>query len=181
MAGAVATAKAGFATQTLAGRSVPTLDGSLTKCWAGGREGERLKYQRDSLNCTLRSELFVRGDLYTGSLAVQHILLRNDKLAAPQFFAIRLPGQMSSWFTNFGNRELTPGECRDDYVSGAVHVYRVAVCLKAYRKFEGLYDFTVSATQVDDARERLNSKLSLNGVSFDNGQRLSRMFLERLQ
>ena len=69
----------------------------------------------------------------------------------------------------------------DDYVSGTAHVYRVAICLKAFRKFEGLYDFSVSATQVDDARERLTSTLSLNGVSFDNGQRLSRMFLERLQ
>lgn len=180
-AGTAVAARAGFATQSLAGRSVPTLDGSLTKCWAGGRDGERLRYQRDSLSCTLRSELFVRGDLYTGSLAVQHILLRNDKLAAPQFFAIRPPGQIPSWFGNYGNREMTPDECRDDYLRGTTHVYRVAVCLKGYRKFDGLYDFTVTATQVDDARERLISKLLLNGVSFDNGQRLGRMFLERLQ
>ena len=179
--GVVANAKAGFASQTLAGRNVPTLDGSLTKCWAGGRDGERLRYQRDTLNCTLRSDLFVRRNLYTGSLAVRHVLLRNDKLATPQFLAIGSVGRTASSYLHGGNRELTPDECRDDYVRGIVHVYRIAICLSAFRKFEGLYNFTVNATQVDDARERLMSTLTLQGVSFDNGQRLSRMFLERLQ
>jgi len=76
---------------------------------------------------------------------------------------------------------MTANECRDNYVRGAAHIYRVAMCLKAYRKFDGIYDFAVSATQMDDPRERLVSSLSLNGVSFENGQQLSRMFLERLQ
>ena len=181
IAGAAAAAKAGFASQTLAGRVVPTLDGSLTKCWAGGRDGERLRYQRDTLNCSLRSELFVRGNLYTGYLSVSHVLLRNDKLATPQFLAIGTVGNRVQSFLNAGSREMTANECRDDYVRGAVHVYRVAMCLKAYRKFDGIYDFTVNAMQMDDPRERLVSALSLNGVSFDNGQQLSRMFLERLQ
>ena len=179
--GVIASAKAGFASQTLSGRSVPTLDGSLTKCWAGGRDGERLRYQRDTLDCSLRSELFVRGNLYTGSLSVRHVLLRNDKLATPQFLAIASFSRVASAFLQGGNREMTPDECRDDYVRGATHVYRVAICLKAFRKFEGIYDFTIHATQVDDARERLLSTLSLNGVSYDNGLRLSRLFLERLQ
>lgn len=181
IAGAAAAAKAGFSSQTLAGRVVPTLDGSLTKCWAGGRDGERLRYQRDTLNCSLRSELFVRGNLYTGYLSVSHVLLRNDKLATPQFLAIGTVGNRALSFLNAGSREMTANECRDDYVRGAAHVYRVAICLKAYRKFEGIYDFTVNATQIDDPRERLVSALSLNGVSFENGQQLSRMFLERLQ
>jgi serine protease Do len=177
----VASAKAGFASQTLAGRTVPTLDGSLTKCWAGGRDGERLRYQRDTLDCSLRSELFVRGNLYTGYLGVRHVLLRNDKLATAQFLAIGSVGRAAGSFMQGGSREMTPDECRDDYVRGSVHVYRVAICLKTFRKFEGIYDFTVNATQVDDPRERLMSTLSLNGVSFENGQRLSRMFMERLQ
>ena len=179
--GVVASAKAGFTSQSLAGRIVPTLDGSLTKCWAGGRDGERLRYQRDTLDCSLRSELFVRGNLYTGFLSVRHVLLRNDKLATAQFLAIGAVGRAASGLMRLGSREMTPEECRDDYVSGSTHVYRVAICLKAFRKFEGIYDFNVIATQVDDPRERLMSTLSLNGVSFENGQRLSRMFMERLQ
>ena len=177
----VAVAKAGFASQTIAGRVVPTLDGSLTKCWAGGRDGERLRYQRDTLDCSLRSELFVRQNLHTGYLSIRHMLLRNDKLATPQFLALGSVGRVASAYMQMGTPELTGPECRDDFVRGAAHIYRVAICLKAYKKFEGIYDFTVTATQTDDARERLISTLSMHGISFENGRRLSDMFLERLQ
>ena len=176
-----ATDKAGFASQTIAGRVVPTLDGSLTKCWAGGRDGERLRYQRDTLDCSLRSELFVRQNLQTGYLSIRHILLRNDKLATPQFLALGALGRAATSYMQVGTPELTPAECGDEFVRGAAHIYRVAVCLKAYKKFEGIYDFTVTATQTDDARERMISTLSMHGISFENGRRLSDMFLERLQ
>jgi serine protease Do len=178
---AVTKANAGFGSQNLAGRTVPTLDGTLTKCWAGGRDGERLRYQRESLNCGLRAELFVRNSLYVGSLGISHVLLRNDKLATPQFLALESSGHMAQTYLSMGGNETTPAACQDEYVRGSLHVYRVAICLRAYRKFEGIYNFNVSAIQVDDARERLSSDLTLNGVSFGNGQRLSRMFLERLQ
>ncbi len=172
---------AGFASQNLAGRVVPTLDGSLTKCWAGGRDGERLRYQRDSLNCNLRSSLFVRGNLQTGSLSVHHTLLRNDKLATAQFLELDRSHFLVRRYSHRGSTEMTADECHDAYVRTTEHVYRVSTCVRAYRKFEALYDFAIKAVQVDDARERLTSSLSLDGVSFENGQRLSQAFLERLQ
>ncbi len=179
--GSVAAAKAGFASQGIAGRVVPTLDGSLTKCWAGGRDGERLRYQRDTLDCSLHSGLYVRQSLQTGQLSIRHMLLRNDKLTTPQFLALGAVGRAASSYMQVGTSELTPAECRDDFVRGTVHIYRVAICLKAYKKFEGIYDFTVTATQSDDAHERMISALSMQGISFENGQQLSKLFLERLQ
>lgn len=174
-------AQAGFSSQVLSGRPVPTLDGNLTKCWASGMDGERLRYQRDRLNCDLQSELFVRGSLRTGSLSIGHTLLRNDRLATPQFTALSALGNPGWRGVGQGTGELTRAECQDDYVQTASHVYRVAICARAYRKFEGVYDYSVQATQVDDARERLSSHIDLRGFSFDNAQRLGRMFLERLQ
>ena len=181
VSGAVVGAKLGFASQQFSGRTVPTLDGSLTRCWAGGRDGERLKYQRDSLQCKLQSEVFVRNQFYTGSLRIQHVLLRNDKLATPQFLSLDASSRVASYFFQNGNREMTRNECHDDYVRGTQHVYRIAICLQAFRKFEGIYDMTVSAVQVDDARERLSSTLTLRGFSFDNAEAISGKFLERLQ
>lgn len=174
-------ANVGFASQTLSGRIVPTLDGSLTKCWAGGRDGERLRYQQDTLNCSLNSELFVRNNLYAGSLSINHALLRNVKLATPQFLALFNQSTFLNSLYGRGSAEMTPTECRDDYVKTTVHVYRVSICVAGFRKFDGVYDYTVSANQVDDASERMSSVLSMKGVSFKNGQRLSDMFLERLQ
>lgn len=169
---------AGFSTQSLSGRSVPTLHGTLTRCWAQGREGERLRYSRDRLNCSLREDVFVRDSLYTGTLEIEHNLLRNDKLTTPQFLEL---GNGMGFVRGGQAGELTPNRCSDAYIRGGERVYRAAICVRAYRKFPDLYDYMVRATQVDDARERLSSQLTLRGFSFDNAQQLGQLFLERLQ
>lgn len=171
--------RAGFASQSLAGRKVPTLDGSLTKCWAAATDGEKLRYQRDTLDCTLHADLFVSQHLYTGSLSLQHALLRNEKLATVQFLNLASAG--SGTGNGRATAEITRTECHGDYVQGALHLYRVSVCVRAYRKFDGLYDLTLHAVQMDDARERLSSSLNLRGFSFQNAQRLSAQFLGLLQ
>jgi Tfp pilus assembly protein PilN len=172
------TQTAGFSAQSLADRSVPTLHGTLTRCWAQGRDGERLRFSRDRLNCSLREDVFVRNSLYTGTLELEHDLLRNDKLTTPQFLEL---GVGMGFVRNGQTGELTPNRCTDAYIKGGERVYRAAICVRAYRKFPGLYDYTVRATQVDDARERLSSQLTLRGFSFDNAQKLGQLFLERLQ
>lgn len=169
---------AGFSSQSLVGRSVPTLHGTLTRCWAQGRDVERLRYSRDRLNCSLKEDVFVRDSLYTGTLEIEHNLLRNDQLATPQFLAL---GDGMGYLRSGQTGELTPNRCTDAYIQGGERTYRAAICVRAYRKFPGLYDYTVQATQVDDARERLSSQLSLRGFSFDNAQQLGQLFLERLR
>jgi serine protease Do len=175
----VSNPKVGFSAQTLAGRKVATLDGSLTKCWAGGRDGEKLKYQRDTLDCSLRSDLYVKHRLYTGSIQIRHELLKNDTLAKSQFLAIDSRENRGS--NHYSGGEKTATECSDEYVQVEKHVYRIAICVKAYKKFAGLYDFNINATQMDDDNERLTSTMSMKGFSFKNGQALSRVFMERLQ
>jgi serine protease Do len=170
----------GFSSQTLAGRNVPTLDGSLTKCWANGREGEQLRYQRDTVDCNLRSSVYVRGNLQTGTISLQHTVLLNQKLATPQFLEVK--HSKSNHFTYLPVRgELSAAECNGVYTQPAKYVYRITTCLRSYRKFEGIYDYTVFAVQVDDANERQESILRLQGFSFEHAQNLMRLFVGRLQ
>jgi len=173
-----AKAQAGFSSQELSGRTVPTLDGSLTRCWANAREGENLRYQSDRLNCNLPSSLFVGDSLYTGSLSLGHTLLRNGNLSRPQFTKLASSGWDAP---SEGSGARTRSECLDKYLRLTEHTYRVAVCVRAYRRFDDLYDYSVMATQVDDPAEQLSSRLDLRGFSFENAQRLGQMFLERLR
>lgn len=170
---------AGMSTQRLNGRTVPTLDGSLTRCWAQGRTGEKLLYKSDTLSCSLSEEVFAGAGVYAGALQIQHRLIQNDGLATPQFIELGADGGASGG--GQGDRNRAKGQCHDDYVKGNQHVYRIAVCVQAYRKFEGLFDYQLTATQVDSASERMRSSLRVSGLSFENAQALSRQFLERLQ
>ena len=54
-------------------------------------------------------------------------------------------------------------------------------CVRQYRLFAGLYDFDVTVVGIDDAQQALVSRLTLQGVAFDSGQRVLQRFLEALQ
>jgi serine protease Do len=173
---------AGLASQTLSGRTVTTLDGSLTKCWAGTRDNDQPRFHRESLKCTLNAQVFATARLQTGSVTLSHVLWRNEKLATAQFLALgSSPAYMRYARQLDGSLETTRTECRDEYAQGKKHVYRVQSCLGALKRFEGLYDMSISAIQVDNARERLSTSITINGFSFENAQRLGQQFLERLQ
>lgn len=172
----------GFASQNLAGRPVPTINSSLTKCWAGGKTTEKPSYQKDILSCNLHADLFIRGSFYTGTMSLEHEFLRNNTLATAQFLELNSINRLAAFFQRNGNGgETTDDECRDEFVSGKTHTYRVSLCMKAFNKFDDVYDYTVTAVQVDDIKERLTSTLTLKGFSFDNGQKISGIFLEKLQ
>jgi hypothetical protein len=79
------------------------------------------------------------------------------------------------------DQEVTRDECRADFVRVAERVYRVSMCVNAYRKFPGLYRYRVDALQVDGVHQRLKSGLELDGFSFENATRITQSFLERLR
>jgi len=52
--------------------------------------------------------------------------------------------------------------------------------VRAYRKFAGLYNFTLLTASTDDGQASLQSRLDLAGVSYENGMRATRAFLSSL-
>jgi hypothetical protein len=57
---------------------------------------------------------------------------------------------------------------------------RAVNCVRAYRKFAGLYNFTLLTATTDDGKASLQSRLDVAGVSYENGMRTTRAFLEAL-
>ena len=167
----------GLSSQTLVNRAVVTLDSRITRCWAAGSTSDKAKIHSDSLNCRMNDSLYVSEGGYTGYLDIRHTLMRNKSLATAQFLGLRSdPG-----YYGLGGGSRTAPRCKQTYVQAKAHAYRTTVCMKAYQKFDKLYDVTVEAEQIDDTQERLTSVLSLSGFSFENAQRLGKVFMERLQ
>jgi hypothetical protein len=52
------------------------------------------------------------------------------------------------------------------------------LCVRAYRKFPELYDFIVISSSLDQAKEVLQSRLDTRGVSYENGMRMTKLFLK---
>ena len=57
---------------------------------------------------------------------------------------------------------------------------RAVLCASAYRKFAGLYNFTLLTITTDDALMSVKSLYELRGISYDNGIAITRQLLNAL-
>ncbi len=168
-----------FSTGLLANRNVVTISGNASRCNAGTRQGDALRFERDSLTCRVNADVFVASSQLGASVEVGHVLLKNTALSSIQFLRVHAPKREYNWNDP---RNMALEHCTDtDIATPQKRHYRVATCVRAWRRFEGLYQYKVTAVQLDDASQRLVSRLELTGVSFESGLALTRAFLGQLQ
>ena len=133
--------------------------------------------------CTLKENATVQRGLVGGALSYRNTYLESRSLNSLLFSRhvdaeIRrdLQGRASS----LRGRVL----CRDEFVAlGAAGGLpaRLLWCAQAIRGYPGLYDFDLSVATQDRNDRALVTHLSLNGFSWDNGQRFTRHLLESLR
>ena len=118
--------------------------------------------------------------LYSGDVRYSHFVLSTDKLDAWRF-AQRL-GNMSSAAGGYGNRKnVGPFACRNDVVKLKGFDASLLVCARSYRKLDGLYDFTVRVTSLNQSHRGFASHLDMHGMDYDAAMRFVRRYVEAMQ
>ena len=169
-----------LATQNVAGYALPARLSTFMDCNAAGDPAPDQPVQSVSINCSAKAGLYVQQGLYSGDLRYSHYVLTTDKLDAWRF-AQRL-GNLSSASGNFGTRKhVGPFACRDSTVKLKGFDVSLLVCVRSYRKLEGLYDFTVRAVSLNQPKRGFASHLDMHGMDFDAGMRFVRRYVEAME
>ncbi len=156
---------------------VPMRESDQMRCWGRSINKPENPFKVDQMNCAMESAIFVSGQLQTGRIAIRHEFSRSTELGAFRF------SQLASAFfknENFGNHKdsrLTGPVCTEHFVHNKQLPMRAVLCVRAYRKFAGLYDFSLMTATTDESLMSLQSRLDAKGVSYDNGLRVARIFL----
>ena len=159
---------------------VPVRDSEQMRCWGRSSATPDQPFTVDDTDCAMETAIFVSGELQTGQIAIRHQYMRSTGLDS-----LRFSQQASASFKNedFGNDKsthLTGPRCTEQFIDNKKLPLRAVLCVRAYRKFAGLYDFALLTASTDDGKMSLQSRLDAHGVSYDNGLRLSRAFLTSL-
>jgi len=101
-----------------------------------------------------------------------------DKLGA-----LRFAKQYSQSFRNENlgrpnDRDRTAPHCTESFVDAQGLPARAVICLRAYRKMEGVHDLSVLLTAVDHPTQGLLGRFDARGVSFDAALQLARHFIQ---
>jgi serine protease Do len=170
--------------QALGPAEVAVGDDKLLRCWGSSNAKPDKMYRTETINCALRASLYVESSFTTGTVKWDHTYRTGEKLGAWRFSAWQsrigggLVNAVMGGMQSKPTRYLTRPHCRDEFVNGNGVVWRAAICVRAHREFNELFDVSVTATSVDRETEGLTSSLEAKGVTFADGNRLVKAFLE---
>jgi serine protease Do len=164
-------------TKTLGPYSVPVRESEQVRCWGNSDSTREKTYKTDQINCRMESEIFVSNDLQTGQLSINHKFLQTDQLNSLRFANLVGKAFNNRVNSNIKDEDLTTPRCTEEFIAKDAFSSRAVVCVQAYKKFSGLYDFILFTSSTDEALMNLQSRLDVDGVSFENGQKFVSQFL----
>jgi hypothetical protein len=172
-----------MSTTTMGRYTVPDAKAPFVRCWGFSDDQPARLHDRDTRMCFSNSDLFVDDGVRTGQLQFTHERFETRELGAVRFAArieSAYAASPSILEIRVNKKEFTEFRCYDEFVSRPAGTLRVALCSRAYKSFEGLYDFHVRAVTVDSSSSALLSTLTLAGVSFETGLRFAQQYVETI-
>jgi S1-C subfamily serine protease len=159
---------------------VPVRESQQLRCWGRSNFRAEAAYALDVVNCAMEAAVYVSDSQQTGMVAVTHQYLRSASMQPLQFALLASNRFRVDRIGISRDTRLTRPSCTESFVHTATLPLRAVSCVRAYRKFAGLYNFTLITASTDDAQASLQSRLDLAGVSYENGMRTTRAFLSAL-
>jgi hypothetical protein len=159
----------------------PARLGEFMRCWGRAEDELNQKYRASVQNCSSEDSIFVFQNVRTGSIDFEHVLLESRGLGWVRFYKL--------FEARFGSgigvvpgleEDFTEFRCRTEFSGSGQFPLRVALCVRAYKRLPGLYDFWLRAATVDRYDKGLLTTFSLSGVTYDNGSHFVQRYLESL-
>ena len=167
-------------TQVTAGYSLPAKLAPFINCNASGHPVTDDPVQTVQIRCLAKAGLYVQHGLYSGDLKYSHYVLTTDKLDAWRF-ANRLSALTHAVGNHGSLRHVGPYACEDRIVGLKGFDASLLVCTRRYRKFEGLYDFTVRVSSLNGSKHGFASHLDMYGLEFEPGMQFIRRYVEAME
>jgi serine protease Do len=156
---------------------LPIPQEQFLRCWGNSTPADAKGLRMNRMQCRMDHALFLSGRLQTGYLDVQHEVYDGSRLGSWRFAR-----QYSASFRNESlgrpnEKERTAPHCTESFVDARGLPARAVICLRAYRKMDGIHDVTVLLSAVDQPTEGMLGRFDAYGVGFDNAMKLARHFL----
>lgn len=164
--------------KTLPPYLAPVWESDQVRCWGQSNTKQNKPYTMEMVNCAMESSIFVSDQIETGQVAIQHKFIRGNELGAIRFSTLASSQFKTHFLGGHKDARYTASRCMEQFVNNKTLPMRAVLCVRAYRKFPELYDFALLTASADENRMSLQSRIDVDGVSYENGLRIARVFLD---
>ena len=159
---------------------LPFKPAPFVECRAAGDPAPDQPVHVERITCDAKSTIYLGRKLYTGGLNFQHDVLTTQTLDAWRF-AHRLQDAKVPYQVYGPARHLAPFACTQQNVDLNGFTANATVCLRAYRKLDGIYDLNVRVVSKNGSRRGFVSSLSLSGVAPEHALGFARVYLDAMR
>jgi serine protease Do len=168
--------------QRLGEFTLPGKSGAFMQCGAGTEREPNRPYTVDSYYCYTYSALYIDQRLHTGWVSYRHSILRASDLGALRFAHLHESRFDTSRFgDNFDRKHHTRYACDDEIVAIEGTRAKMVMCVRRYKRFEGLYDVSMKLATLGDPGIALQSVLEMQGVSFAAATEFTKRYLDAIR
>lgn len=153
-------------------------------CWGRSNESDaEAKHLLLELSCFNANNIFLESGFNTGRLHYSFYYYDARDMSSKQFYDV-IGGLSFRPDNRAGRQDVTNYECTQSYLDDfdterpAAGYRQAALCFRAYRDIEGIYDALFYLFQ-GRGREALVSHFTLSGVDRDSAMRFTRKFVEQ--
>lgn len=164
-----------------AGYTVPDAADPYIRCWASKSDNEKLFFSVRSYSCSGDSSVYVGQGINMGSVFYESLLYQSGKLDPFRFARVLEKAYGGQGDFNADVKHFSKFACTDSVVDLNGMPAKAALCLRAYRKYAGLYDFDLRVVTLRESKHALVTKLNLDGVAYEDGMRLVRHYMGALR
>lgn len=174
--------KAPLPVQKLGEFGLPAKSGEFMQCGAGTERDADRPYTADNYYCYTFSSLYIDRQLHTGMVSFRHSILRDRKLGALRFANLQETRFGAGQFGGaYDRKHHTRWMCEDEIVALQGARAKMALCVRRYKRFDGLYDVLLRLATLGDPAIALQSSLEMEGVSFEAAKEFSKRYVEAIR
>jgi hypothetical protein len=157
--------------KSLGALSIPDRLAESLRCWGHSvdEEDKEKKYTAVHQHCRAEDNIFVTRNLFIGDFQYDFELINTDELNRFQFYALLQEQFSHPSFTNTDDKEqVADFACEDDLVRINGNRWKVSTCMRAYKKYKGLFDASMTMVSMDFADRAAVVTVSASGISAQN-------------
>ena len=152
------------------------------KCWGKSDDDEDRLYDHTYTACASPDSIYISPDFDTGMIDFRYDWYEAEKLNRFQFYALYSDKFASSYSTNEVTKEdVNNYQCNTDFVDMNGQDWKVALCLRSYKKLESLFDVSLTMAQVSENTEGLIINMNATGISKKMAFDFSRRYMESIK
>lgn len=147
-------------------------------CWGSATRDPEQPSETVSHSCSMEEDIYLDEDQNTGSVNIEHKLVRSRTLNMARFYA-RYSTVFGADDSPDGDEEyVTSWQCVTRNVHNAQARMRAVTCLRRYKHLGALYDAHVKLAVLGRSNVGLVSTLNVSGATYDTVTLLAQRFLD---